>query len=364
MVRRRGVPSDLALNVAALDDALRAVVPETDEEEREQLEADVNLLHALWDISELDLAASPRRLTGPLLTRFRRLAQGSTPLLIQRLAEYNAANARAVSALRNQAIRQDTIIERIRDGVAHVLQPAVERQVEGLLELERVVRRLETEVARLRRPELEIDQGSLVERFRGSERTITERQQPYARHFRGRDNVLDIGCGRGEFLEILAREGIGARGVDIDPAMVERCLEKGLNVERRDALVELEGSEPATLDGVFAAQLIEHLDAPSVVRLVRSAFAALRPGGVLLVESPNPRSLVALAAFYVDLTHVRPYDAETIRWLVEETGFEHVELEYTLEPEEGSDGDENLQPLNARVFGPQAYAVVGTKPGE
>jgi SAM-dependent methyltransferase len=361
IVGRRGVPGGLALDLAVLERMDHAKSDDGEERAMRELKEDVELLHALWGVNEVDLTASPRRFGG-LLRRFRQIVQGSLPALVHRQAEFNAANARAVSALRNRTIRQDALIEQIREGVLHVLKPTMERQVEGLLELERVVRRFEADQLTASRASLDVDQAALMERFRGSEDEIRERQRPYVDLFRDSDDVLDLGCGRGEFLELLAEAGVAARGVDLDPAMVERCREKGLDVDERDALDALAAAEPGSLGGLFAAQLVEHLDPPALVRLVRRAFVVLRPGAPLLLETMNPRSLIALAAFYIDLTHVRPYDPDTLRWLVEDTGFVNADVQYSLAPERPAPTDEAVAQLDAHVFAPQAFAVTAAKP--
>ncbi len=142
-----------------------------------------------------------------------------------------------------------------------------------------------------------------------------EKQRPYVELFTGAAPVLDVGCGRGEFLALLRDAGIEATGVDADGDMVAFARGEGLDVTQADALDHLEGLEPGSLGGVFAAQLVEHLPPASLVRLLGLAHAALREDGVLVLETINPLSPLALRNFFADLTHAQPLVPETLQLL-------------------------------------------------
>jgi O-antigen chain-terminating methyltransferase len=221
------------------------------------------------------------------------------------------------------------------------------------------------------------------DRHRGTREEIRDRQRGYLDLFAGAAPVLDVGCGRGEFLDLCREAGIAARGVDLDPGMVARCREAGLAVEQADALAALEAAPDGSLGGVFCAQVIEHLVPETLIALVRLAYAKLRPGGILLCETPNPACLTVFSgAFYVDLTHVKPIHPEAARFLLEAAGFHAVELRYVnpvpadgklvpLEPlwymrryEEAFLGqiNANLERLNQLLWGAQDYAVIGRRP--
>ncbi len=157
--------------------------------------------------------------------------------------------------------------------------------------------------------------------FRGHENLIRRRQEQYAALFAGVDWVLDLGCGRGEFLDLLRDQGVGARGVDLDEAMVARCRAKGHDVAHADALAHLHALEDGSLPAAFAAQLIEHL-APDVLNdLLRALAAKLRPGGTALLETVNPHLPSALKAFWVDPTHHHPLFPEVTLALGRFAGF-------------------------------------------
>ena len=159
--------------------------------------------------------------------------------------------------------------------------------------------------------------------FRGSEQMIRDRQRVYLDLVGGRGPVLDAGCGRGEFLDLLVERGIEARGVDLDPGMVRRCREKGHeDVEEADLLDVLERTQPGSLGAIFSAQVIEHLPIEQLHRFLELGLSRLRPGGLLIAETVNPHSPAALKAFWVDPTHMHPLFPETVLALCALSGYE------------------------------------------
>ena len=118
--------------------------------------------------------------------------------------------------------------------------------------------------------------------------------------------VFDAGCGRGEFLALLKKEGIAARGVETSAIAVQACRAAGLDVREGDAIEALAGVATASLGGVVAFQVVEHWPAAATFRFLAEARRAIAPGGVLIVETVNTDSLAAMNAFYLDPTHVRP----------------------------------------------------------
>jgi len=158
--------------------------------------------------------------------------------------------------------------------------------------------------------------------FRGPETLIAERQRRYVELLRERAPVIDIGCGRGELLDLLREAGIEARGIDLDAGMVAHSREKGHDVEQAEALDYLEGLDDGSVGALVALQVIEHLPYPSLVRLFELAHAKLRPRGILLVETVNPHALPAFKTFFVDLSHVAPIFPEVAVVLCRLTGFD------------------------------------------
>jgi SAM-dependent methyltransferase len=201
-------------------------------------------------------------------------------------------------------------------------------------------------------------------RMRGSTETVRERQRPYVADFRDAAPVLDLGCGRGEFLLLLREAGIEARGIDLDADMVDYARGEGLDVEQASALEHLESLEDGALGGIFAAQLVEHLPGPAVARLLELAAAKLRSGGLLVAETINPLSPLALRNYFADLTHAQPLVPETLELLARQAGFASVEIRFLNEPEEKlvEPADEiiaaNVRRLNELLFAPLDYAIL------
>jgi glycosyltransferase involved in cell wall biosynthesis/SAM-dependent methyltransferase len=157
--------------------------------------------------------------------------------------------------------------------------------------------------------------------FRGSESRVADLQRVYLGLLGNRSPVLDFGCGRGEFLDLLAEAGVPARGVDIDAAMVERAREKGHDVEHADGIEYLAAQPDATFGVIFAAQVIEHLPYQSLLEFLTLAERKLEPGGLLISETVNPHPLNAFKAFWLDLTHERPIYPEVAITLCRLHGF-------------------------------------------
>jgi 2-polyprenyl-3-methyl-5-hydroxy-6-metoxy-1,4-benzoquinol methylase len=167
------------------------------------------------------------------------------------------------------------------------------------------------------------------DQFRGSAADIRQRVAEYLPIFRGASDVLDVGCGRGEFLLLLREHGITARGIDLNGAMVEACREKGLDAHNVDALAYLRAQPDESLGGMFAAQVIEHLEPTYLTKLLDAAFAKLRPGSPIVLETINPGCWFAFFESYIrDLTHVRPVHPDTLKYLLMATGFQQVEILY------------------------------------
>jgi SAM-dependent methyltransferase len=224
-----------------------------------------------------------------------------------------------------------------------------------------------------------IDYFGFETKMRQSRDEIRDRQARYIDDFRDAAPVLDVGCGRGEFLELLRDAGVDARGIDFDADMVAFCRGEGLDVEQADALSYLERLEESSLGGVFCAHVVEHLPPPTLVRLLDLVAAKLRPGGVFVAETPNPRTLVALQTFFADLTHVQPLHPETLAFLVRQAELREVETRFLNPPPDDArlsavplpEGEqfeparralaENAAKLNEVVFGPQDYAVVARR---
>ena len=227
-----------------------------------------------------------------------------------------------------------------------------------------------------------LDEATYVQferRFRGSAQEIKKRQGGALRFVESIAGssapLLDLGCGRGEWLAVLRDADISAYGVDSNPGMVEDAHALELDVRCEDALTHLEDLGEFSLQGVSAFHFVEHVPLPVLTRILDAAFLALRPGGVLLLETPNPTNLVVGAAsFYMDPTHLRQLHPDFLKFFVESRGFTDAEVHFvhpTLDDEILHEGgpDEGYDPRLSRVvesaewslFGPQDYVVTARR---
>jgi O-antigen chain-terminating methyltransferase len=173
-----------------------------------------------------------------------------------------------------------------------------------------------------------LDWGRFAQVFRGSEERIGEQQQRYAARFAGAEDVLDIGCGRGEFLDAARNAGVSARGIDQSEECVALCRSKGLAAESADLFEYLNSLPDLSLGGVYCAQVVEHLPPDRLPVLIQLLAAKLRSGALAIFETPNPECLAIFAThFYLDPTHTRPVPAPLLRFYLEEAGFGAVEIE-------------------------------------
>jgi O-antigen chain-terminating methyltransferase len=213
--------------------------------------------------------------------------------------------------------------------------------------------------------------------FRGNADDIARRQAAYVDIFADASDVLDIGCGRGEFLALLEARGVRARGIDVNESMVEVCLQQGLDAAKADALAYLQAQPPGTLGGLIAAQVVEHLEPSYLTALLDAAYTALRPGAPIVLETINPACWFAFFESYVrDITHVRPLHPDTLKFLLQASGFSGVEVRYQAPyPEHDKlqrvaasalgDAAEtlnaNVDKLNSLLFTYLDYAAVGRR---
>jgi 2-polyprenyl-3-methyl-5-hydroxy-6-metoxy-1,4-benzoquinol methylase len=348
-----------------------------------------------------------RRVTGEVR---QQVLDGLAPLRRELEAEFDVANRRvevhcelvaaemhtATKALRDEMEALSTTLHDVAFGIAPGagLPGVAERFVElrsRVNDLDRSVRTWLAEsgaTAAVEPPPLPpdrvpapFDYVAFEGRFRGSrDEILTTIRERYWDVLSGAGRVLDVGCGRGELLSALTETGIEAVGVDLDPGMVAEAKAAGLDVTEADAIAFLRDQPPRSFDVVSAIQLVEHLPVRAVRELVELARSRLRPGGVLLVETPNPTALFVLGnSFVLDPSHVWPLHPSLTTFLCEQAGFGRIEVRYfapmsnlqvpLVEDESELPGwaqgwNQAFAHLNHVVFGPQDYGVVAGVPPE
>ena len=220
--------------------------------------------------------------------------------------------------------------------------------------------------------------------FRGPREVITGRQRTYLPYFERASDVLDLGCGRGEFLTLLLEQRIDARGIDTNAEAVERCRARGLDVAQADALEYVGALPDASLGGLFSAQVVEHLEAEYLMQVLDEVSRALRPGSRVVLETINPACWVAFFSAYVrDPTHRHPLHPDTLTYLLQASGFIDVEIVYSTPVDDGDklqrvniDSlpdvsasralaetiNQHTERLNSLLFTYQDYAAIARRP--
>ncbi len=212
-------------------------------------------------------------------------------------------------------------------------------------------------------PPPQMDWLRFADRFRGSEERIREAQSMYIARFAGLSDILDIGCGRGEFLEAAKAAGISARGIDQNEECVALCRSKDLAAETADLFEYLSALPDSSLGGIYCSQVIEHLPPSRLPELLPLAAAKVRRGGLVAFETPNPECLAIFAThFYLDPTHTRPVPAALMAFYLEEAGFGRIEVVRLSPAIEAIPALETIaEPLRSALFGSLDYAIFAVK---
>jgi len=226
----------------------------------------------------------------------------------------------------------------------------------------------------------DFDYSQFEDQFRGSEHLVAERQKLYLSYLNKDLETLDIGCGRGEFLQLLSQNGFRARGIDMDGRMVARCKQKGLEAEMADAVSYIQ-QHNGKLGNIFLSQIVEHMDYKDIYTLVKSCWEKMEPEATILIETINPGSFYAQSTTYVlDPTHVNLVSPETLSYTFQKVGFGNLRIIYKspVPPEQrlhmlnSSAGDkkidriileinEDLKKIDDIMFGNLEYAIMGVK---
>lgn len=338
---------DNALRVAQSEMPIRKTVDELDRrlDELQSAMPDIQqIVERLSDLRQViqQMPAIVARLSDLERADQRRMSQ-EIPSLVQRLADLESGKQQVddvAQQVRSLQEKQVELGERIRgfgelNSLIAALGDSLQR-LNQLKDLRSEIDILSRRLARIEPPTVDGDDfyASLEDHFRGSTEEIRSRQQHNVVHVEtagagtAEAPILDLGCGRGEWLGLLRDRGLVARGIDTNEVFLERCRRDRLPVQRDDAIRHLEMIAPASLGAITGFHIIEHMTANEQVRLVQLAFRALRPGGILILETPNPEHLsVAALRFYLDPTHVRPVPAPLLEFMARQAGFGEIQIE-------------------------------------
>lgn len=218
-----------------------------------------------------------------------------------------------------------------------------------------------------------IDYFDFENHFRGSREHIKKVQTIYLPYFEGKKNVLDLGCGRGEFTEMLKEHGVGVTGVDQYAPYVEYMKMLGLPVVLDDATNYLKSQE--SVDGIFVGQVVEHISVGQIIELCKLAYEKMEDGTYLIMETPNPTSLAIYTnSFYMDPSHQKPIHPQTLKYIAEKAGFTSVEILYTessrlpfeipeikIENENLDEFNQAMERVSELLYGSQDYSIIARK---
>lgn len=355
-IRERGLTENQLLQGSRLRNNME------DYQQIDKLNHFIDLLHRTWNMTGDKEIKSHRVIIGKMIVLAKKIIRKVIRWYIQPVwdqqTEFNANNVHAINEL---AMALEELLEQHR-------------------ELREQVRRLNIQafapnIQNQTKKKLDIDYFNFEMKYRGPRDEIKERQSIYLKYFLGQNNVLDLGCGRGEFTELLLENKISVQGVDINEQMVNYCQGQGLTVTQADIFEYLEQIPDQSLGGIFLGQVIEHLSTNQLVELVKLSYKKLKPDSYFIAETPNPECLAIFAqSFYLDFTHEKPVHPLSARFVLETNGFKDVEVvystpmpdDYHISPDlENSDLDSKtilaLRNWNRVLFGNQDYAIIGRK---
>lgn len=338
------------------------------------LQEDIKMINKLYFIDPYKNITSHRRIIGKVIIFVKKvmrklLSWYITPMVMQQ-NEFNAFTTKVLNSMNEKIAEIEANKMKIEENFNN-------RLIETALNLNNKLKAVEENINNQFREmeekkKINLDYVAFENKYRGSQELIRSRLKVYLKYFEKENNILDIGCGRGEFLELLRENNIEAKGIDVDEGMLLLCKEKNLNVENIDALKYLSELEDNSLGGVILTQVIEHLEPNDLINLISLSYKKLKPGAYFIAETINPQSLIVFTqAYFMDLSHIRMIHPYTVKFLVDQEGFKDASLEYFSEVPESvkipqinelpEDFNQAMVRLNNLVYGSRDYAIIGRK---
>ena len=335
--------------------------------EEDNFRYDLDTLNRVWNVNLEREILSRNKLFSFVKKVIRKLTRWYVVPMMQDQIIFNSYTVRTINNLNKQLNKKN-------DEIKKLLAEKDQRIKKLLAEKDQRIKKLE-EIEK--ENDFDMDYLAFENKYRGSEENIQKLQEKFVRLYAGKDNILDIGCGRGEFIKTLLNAGKQyVFGMDINPQMVEKCKKDGLSVELRDGVSYLYDNDNLNLGGIFSSQVIEHLKPSQIVKLIKGAYKNLQEGSPLILETINPMALVTQTmAYTLDLTHRQYVHPFTIEMLLKEHGFKKVEFIYSspvdieapvlkdndMDPKELEKYNEKIRRMHEMLFGYQDYAVIAWK---
>jgi O-antigen chain-terminating methyltransferase len=380
-----------------------------------QVAEDLSFLHNAQDISQVRLS-SHRKIVGDIIISIKRLLQQLLTPVLERQSAYNSVNARLVASLCERVERMEervastldalraeetAFLDALRATITEQLEGLVQQQATGLnaihLEVasqsrerraqERHLTRLVDEVRSRLSPPMPQGQPSerrehqpldaffaaLSAQLKGTRADLKEGLRMYltplkeAKVGTAANPIVDLGCGRGEWLQLLQEAGMQGTGVERNRVLVEECRQAGLDVVESDILTYLCTLPNGSLGAVTGFHIVEHLPLEMLLDVFDEVIRVLQPGGVAIFETPNPRNmLVSTLEFYNDPGHHTLVPSPLLQFIAELKGLERITLLPVHPIPEGHRVPEQdleiAKRFNELFYGPQDYALVGWKP--
>ena len=352
---------------------------------QDEFQQNLDYINSNWNVHTEYCISTHRPLIGRFLVLGRQFIHGEVKRYVDLLVrKQNDFNMHVVGTLNSRIKDINNKINMAVDNRINEITSTINKDIENKAWLSDLMdNRIKTNVTTLLPPEKTdntMNYFLFEEKYRGSTDDIKQRQTVYLKYFKNCHNVLDIGCGRGEFLSLLKDNGITSKGIDINEEMVLYCKKSDLNVQKADVFTYLQSLEDKSLDGIFLGQVIEHLQPSELIALIKLSYDKLQYGSHFIAETINPSCLTAHQWFYMDLSHVKLIHPQTIEFLLESVKFRDINFEYLSSiPDElkltkldtSNETTENqakyeilnqnIEKLNSLLYGHQDYAVIGTK---